>query len=379
MKESLIIIILLVTGNSIAQSSDMSVADSLYALGRYGEAINEYAKDSGANSNLQIARAYNSIGNYDKAIIQYESIIMDYPDLELPRFELGKLFLKTNKTPEAVYQFDYLKEQGSGNPEYYYYMGISMLKLDSTKAGVQFFKNAYNLDNEHLRSIFQLGKYYISQQEKDSTLLFVDKGLDFYPNDVSLINLKALALFNNDEYEKAMILFEKLLELGEVKPYIYEKLGSCYYKLWEFEKAKGAFSVLLNFEASISTAYNGLGQVYWKERKLDTAAIFFKKAIQAKKPNLAGEYSALAGLAREQNDLKTALNYYRLAFKEDETNYIAYYQICTMVDQLYKDPTVKLEHYTSFIKKFGVKKPYFSDVVAKRIVELKEEIHFANE
>ncbi len=379
MKKSIQIFLLLVTGNSIAQSSGLSVADSLYALGNYTGAINEYAKDNRANSNLQIARAYNAIGNYDKAIIQYEDVIANNPSFELPRFELGKLLLKTNKTQEAVYQFYDLIQEGSRNPEYYYYMGTTMIELDSFKEGIQFLKTAYNLDNEHLRSIFQLGKYYVGQQEKDSVLLYVDKGLDFYPNDVSLINLKALAMFNNDEYEKARILFEKLLDLGEGKPYIYEKLGQCYYRLWEFEKAKDAYNVLLNFDESIPTAYNGLGSVYWKEQKLDSAALFFKKAIKAKKPVLAGEYFALAGLAREQNDLKAALNYYQLAFEEDDTNYMVYYQICTLVDQLYEDPKVKLNQYSSFLEKFGDKKPYFSDVVAKRISELKEEMHFASE
>lgn len=379
MKKSIQFFLLLVTGNSIAQSSGLSAADSLYALGNYTEAINEYAKDNRTNSNLQIARAYNAIGNYDKAIIQYEDVIANNPSYELPRFELGKLLLKTNKTQEAVYQFYDLIHEGSRNPEYYYYMGTTMIELDSFKEGIQFLKTAYNLDNEHLRSIFQLGKYYVGQQEKDSVLLYVDKGLDFYPNDVSLINLKALALFNNDEYEKAKILFEKLLDLGEGKPYIYEKLGQCYYRLWEFEKAKSAYSVLLNFEESIPTAYNGLGSVYWKEQKLDSAALFFKKAIKAKKPVLAGEYVALAGLAREQNDLKAALNYYKLAFEEDDTNHMVYYQICTLVDQLYDDPKVKLDQYSSFLEKFGDKKPYFSDVVATRISELKEEMHFASE
>ena len=379
MKKSIQIFLLLVTGNSIAQSSGLSVADSLFSLGNYREAINEYAKDNGANSNLQIARAYNAIGNYDKAIIQYESIIAEYPALELPRFELGKLLLKTNKTQDAVYQFYDLIQEGSSNPEYYYYMGTSLVELDSFKEGIQFLKTAYNLDNEHLRSIFQLGKYYVGQQEKDSTLLYVDKGLDFYPNDVSLINLKALALFNNDEYQKASILFERLLELGEGKPYIFEKLGQCYYGLREFEKAKQAYNLLLIFDEFVPTAYNGLGSVYWNEKKLDSAAISFKQAIKAKKPNLAGEYAALAGLAREQNDLNEALKYYKLTFAEDESNYRVYYQICAMVDQLYEDPEIKLEQYTSFLEKFGDKKGYFSEFAAKRVSELKEEIHFASE
>ena len=328
------------------------------------------------NSNLQIARSYNAIGNYDKAILQYENLVRAHPNLEVPRFELGKLFLKTDKFQEAGFQFNDLIKEGSPNPEYYYYLGMSFIEQGNFEEGIQYLKSAYSLDNEHLRSIFQLGKYYVSQQEKDSVLLYVDKGLNFYPHDVSLINLKALALFNNNEYSKAMGLFEKLIELGENKPYIFEKLGECYTAAWEFDKAKRAYEILLNFEESASSAYKGLGYVYWKERKLDSAAVFFNKAIEAKKPNLATEYRALATLAREQNDLEEAKEYYTLAFAEDKSDYRLYYQICTMVDQLEVDPQIKLSQYESFIELFGDKKIYFSDVVMKRIIELKEVIHF---
>lgn len=57
-----------------AQYSPIAVADSLYALGNYTLAINEYAKEGLPNAELQIARAYNAIGNYDKALAQYESL-----------------------------------------------------------------------------------------------------------------------------------------------------------------------------------------------------------------------------------------------------------------------------------------------------------------
>ncbi len=361
-----------------AQTSALNMADSLYAIGNYTDAVNTYAKVGTKQSDLQIARAYHHIGSYDKAAIQYEAIIQKDTSQQIAKFELGKLYIKVKEIAKAFDVFSQLTKQYS-NPEYFYYQGIVLQDLGKIDRSIEAFKHGVAIDSTHLRSIFELGKYYLSIREYNSALKFINRGLLIYPKDVGLINLKALAFYNNDQYKEAKPLFEALLEMGEKKDFIYEKLAYCYYKLWEFELSKRAYNKLLDFDNAISKAYYGLGEVYWRERKLDSAAIFFNKAIEAKNPILSKEYNALAQLAREENDLKKAMEYYKKAFEEDKENYMNYYQICTLADQYYKDPKIKLDYYQGFINQFGKNKPYFSEIVTKRISELKEEIHYVSD
>jgi len=359
--------------------SASGIADSLYTLGNYTQAINEYAKENNINSKLQIARAYNAIGNFDKAIAQYENIIHSDKNLQIARFELGKLFFKLDDFRAANTIFYNLTSEKKENPEYFYYLGETYRGSGEEASSLVAYKKAVALDSTHLRSLFQLGKYFVVKREKLQALKFIETGLRFYENDVSLINLKALALYNDYDYKNAAPQFEKLLELGEHKPHVYEKLAYSYLELWEFERAKEAFHELSKYDASESEAYFGLGRVYSKEEQLDSARVFFKKAIEAKRPNLSKEYNALANLARRQEDLKTALKYYTLAYEEDPSNHMAFYQICTVSDQFYKDPELKLKNYEMFLEKFGNKHPFFLKIASKRISELKEEIHFAKE
>ncbi len=356
-----------------AQTSALNMADSLYAIGNYTDAVNTYAKVGTKQSDLQIARAYHHIGSYDKAAIQYEAIIQKDTSQQIAKFELGKLYIKVKEIAKAFDVFSQLTKQ------YFYYQGIVLQDLGKIDRSIEAFKHGVAIDSTHLRSIFELGKYYLSIREYNSALKFINRGLLIYPKDVGLINLKALAFYNNDQYKEAKPLFEALLEMGEKKDFIYEKLAYCYYKLWEFELSKRAYNKLLDFDNAISKAYYGLGEVYWRERKLDSAAIFFNKAIESKNPILSKEYNALAQLAREENDLKKAMEYYKKAFEEDKENYMNYYQICTLADQYYKDPKIKLDYYQGFINQFGKNKPYFSEIVTKRISELKEEIHYVSD
>ena len=378
MRNTLLIIAFFVI-KAEAQSSALAIADSLYATGNYINAINYYSQEGSQKSGLQIARAYNAIGNYEKAIAQYESAIVKTPELQIARFELGKLYLKTKRFEEGRKLFTSLVRDDTKNPEYLYHQGESFRELEQPASSLVAYKKAVTVDSTHLKSLFQLGKYFVVKQETNEALKYIDMGLRFYENDVSLVNLKALALFNNDAYSKARSFFERLLQLGENKPHIYGKLAYCYYKKWEFEKAKATYHQLIQMDENDPDPYFNLGQVFLKDRQVDSARFYIKKSIEVQKPSFHREYRSLANIAREQEDLKTAIMYYEKAYQEEPSDYMTYYQVCAVADQLYKDSKVRLQYYENFIKKFGEDKPYVSAMVKKRITQLKEEIHFAKD
>ncbi len=353
-----------------------ATADSLYALGNYTPAINWYAQVGSQKAQLQIARAYNAIGNYQKAIAQYENVVAADHNLQIARFELGKLYLKTRDFNQGRKLFTALTAEDSCNPEYWYYQGETFRELGQKSSSLVSYKKAITIDSTHLRSLFRLGKHFIVQQERDPALLYVDQGLRFYEGDVSLINLKALILYNDAQFEKAIPWFEKVLELQGPKEYVYTKLAYCYYKNWEFEKAKSAYKTLLEMDKTNADAYFGLGTVYQRNEQIDSAEIAFKKAIALQDPILVREYHALANLARSKNDLKLALDYYQKAFQEDTSSPYGYYQICTVADQYYKDPKLRLEFYENYLAKFGKDNSYYARTAVRRIRELKEELHF---
>ena len=362
-----------------AQSLALGIADSLYATGNYTKAINHYAKEGSVKASLQIARAYNAIGNYKKAIVQYQSVVDQNPDFQIAGFELGKLLIKAGKYDEAIKRFSSLVFMGKDNPEYQYFLGEAFRELDKPDSSLVAYKNAIRIDSTHLRSLFQLGKYFMIKRETRRALGYIEKALEFYPEDIMLINLKALVLFNDAAYEKAIPWFEHILELGEAKKYVYEKLAYCHYKNWDFEKAKAMYRIVLDMNPENPETYFNMAEAYRKNKQLDSAEVFIKKGMDVQKPIFAKGYSLMADIARQKNDLELALKYYKLAHNEDPKNAISYYRICTVVDQYYKDPKVKLEYYERYIERYGKDKSFFSSVVSKRISKLKKEIHFSKD
>ena len=378
MKRTLFLIVVLLVCKAEAQSSVLSVADNLYNSGNYTAAINQYSKLGTEHASFQIAKAYNAIGNYDKSIAQYENVLEKNSNFNLARFNLGKLYLKIKKPEKAMLNFLKLTTSDKKNPEYFYYLGRSFEAIKKNKQSISWYKNAVQLDSTHLRSIFRIGKYYVAKKEKDSVLKYVDKGLSFYENDVALISLKAQAFFNYKNFEESIPLFEKLLELGEIKAFVYNKLAYAYFRAFEYDKAIETYKQLIVLQGMLAPdpkTFNDLANVYLKDRQLDSAKVYVKKAIDEKVFILDREYATLGRIASQKNDLKTAIKYYKMAHKEDSANPIYLYQVCILSDKYYKDPKLKLKQYEAFKEKYKNRKTnYFSAFTDRRISELKSEI-----
>lgn len=379
MKKIILVVFCLAVLKAEAQSSALVVADSLYNLGNYSAAINQYAGINTSEAKLQIARLYNLVRNYDKAIAQYQNYIENNTNNQLAKFELGKLYLKTRKYTKGKDIFEKLVSENSNNPEYYYYLADAFASLEAETESIVFYKKAIAIDSTHLRSIFEVTKYHVKLQDRDSVVKYADKGLGFYENDVSLLNLKAIGLFNNDEYKACIPLFEKMVALGEKQSYVFERLGNAYFSLKELKKAKENYKSSLFYDAlnpSSKVLFN-LGNVFWEEKQLDSAAVYFQEAIDVQIVLFDKEYQALARIASEKKDFKNALKFYKLAHEEDPENVIYFYQVCFVADRYYKDPKVKIGYYEQLTEKYKNQKGYFIQFAERRITELKEEIHMA--
>jgi len=122
------------------QSGTSSITDSLYATGNYTQAINAYAGLGTTNAWIQIARAYNTIGNYEKSVTQYRSVLAADDKQQLAQFELGKLLLKTNKALEAQKLFETLSLENPSNPEYHYQLGEALQEQNDLDKSIPHYK-----------------------------------------------------------------------------------------------------------------------------------------------------------------------------------------------------------------------------------------------
>ncbi|WP_224485018.1 tetratricopeptide repeat protein [Robertkochia aurantiaca] len=333
-----------------------SKADSLFESGNFSAAINAYAANNDLYSQERIARAYRALGNYGKATDQYEYLVGRFPaNLEF-KHALASLLYKTRAYERSVAVYDSLLLSDTLNPGPWYQHGLALKKMRrDSMAGKSFFR-AYQLDSSHVKSIIELGEYYLKRRQLDSAHFFAERGLAIAPEHAELLNIKALAWYNDHQYRQSIPYFERLIASNYNEFYIVASLGHAYTENWQKEEAFELYKKFLPVYNDQPEIWYAIGNLYRHERReQDSADVCFRKAIELKQTDLSREYVALAGLKREQNRLSEAYEYYQQAFEDDSDNMLIMYNICELTDQLYRDQDIKKSCYEKFLELFSQK------------------------
>lgn len=367
-----LVVILLLGFKAEAQSSALTIGDSLLIRGNYTKAIEAYLKHKNPKQvNTKIAKAYITLGNYDKAIEYYEQQLELVTKDELVMLDYAKLLSKIKKYEQASEVLHQLIDIDYKNPNYHYETGLVLERLKDSTAQNRFY-SAYQLDPTHQKAIFKMAKRHLIKRNYDQVDYYVDKGLASYANNKELISLKAQNCFWKEDYKNAVKWFEKLLELNESTLFVHEKLSLCYSRLYEYEKAIEHCKVALKIEPNNATNLYVLGKLYERNNDYENAEKYILAAITLSDIALDSEYMQLGYVYNLQGKHKEAIEAYTRATKENPKNEEAHFFVVLTKDRYYKDLDTKLKLYEEYKKKFP--KSRLIVMVDKRISELKEEI-----
>ena len=234
----LFLILLLIFTKAEAQTSALSISDSLYNYGKYNAAIKALKSEENKNESLpRIAKSYTALGNYTNAISSYEDALKLDAENQIIRFQLAKLYASTKSFEKAKIQLLTLIDLDYKNPNYHYQLGLIYNALNDEFAAQSRFFSAYELDASNQKNIYQLAKYQFKKGNESRFLKYINEGLTAYPENKALLSLKGQHAYNNDHYKKALIQFKKLLDLNEDTQFVNEKLSWCYEKLYQEELA----------------------------------------------------------------------------------------------------------------------------------------------
>lgn len=389
-----------------AQTSVFSVVDSLLLAGNYQKAlvVLENVQDKSVEVFDKVGDVYKSIGNYNKAIENYqqalekkESIaikaklgrvyeLSGYTSKAIKTYEevmqidstnlvliynLGKLCLSNYKVSKAEYIFKYLIKQDSLNPNYTYLLGQSYQKQKLMYAMGQSYLDTYNLDSLHIKSIYRLAVFFKELKDKDSTMVFIDKGLRLAPDNINFNQLKANQLYGTKKYKDAIIYLEKLERLNYKSKNVYEMFGMSYMKMDSLKLAEKYIRKALDIDRKDPKLLYRLAAIQYEMNEKDKAKFSLMFSIYTAKPDLDKQYYLLATIFKEENDLEEAVYYFEKSFENNPNKYRALYDLALAEDAFYEDKKIAFKHYQKYLDKFETNDKELTDIVKYRIKELK--------
>ncbi|MFD2563124.1 tetratricopeptide repeat protein [Aquimarina rubra] len=360
------------------QTSSIKIADSLYTLGNYAEAIKTYQKITKKDQYilLQIAKAHKAKGTYLDALHYYEKAINQDSTVASSKLEYAKLLVTTNKFKKADSVYSNLVATHNNNPNFQYRLGSVKKKLKDSTA-IQYFETAFRLDSTHQKSCFEVSMHYLRKRKYNLVSDIANKGLSSYPENPELLNVLAQNYLLRKYYTEAIPYFEKLLSLNYTNEFIHASLALCYHKNYDYDLAIAQYQKALKYNDKVPIRYTRMAQAYESIKKYDEALDSYKAALTLKDVPIDEDLLNIAMVYRHQEEWEKAMAQAKLALKENPNYARAQYQLAAFADAYYKDPQTKLDYYNLFMKKFGDdtdKGKYFNFIVKKRITQLEEEI-----
>ncbi|PHS10804.1 MAG: hypothetical protein COA88_00515 [Kordia sp.] len=362
-----------------AQTSALIVGDSLFQLGNYSKAISFYEKDvdNSLYTQTKIARAYIGLGAHRKAIPYYENIVLKDSTQLITQYELGKLYYKIKASEKAFDYFKKLIAKDKKNPNFRYQLGLVQLQAKD-KRYIESFRKAIALDPYHLKSIKQLCKHFLKKRSWVSFEKYNAIGLQHYPENEMLINYKAQASFNQQQYKKAITYFTKLYIIDPYNKFILYRLGLANHMLMKYDEAISFYEKAIHEDKTNGDYHTQIGLAYMGMESYSESYFHLIKAMVLNDVKIDAEYYNLGIWHKEQEQYGKAIKMFQKAILENMGNYKAKFEHAISADNYYKTNESKLELYENYKMKFEGRNKRNDEVVSARISHFKELIHLGS-
>lgn len=162
---------------------------------------------------------------------------------------------------------------------------------------------------EVARQEFQAGRY-------TEAVIALDRVLSLNSRSVEAWDLKARALFSQQEVERAVEAYGKVIALDPSRDQTYLQRGIALMQLNAPDRAAMDFGVVIAHQPKSSEALRYRGEAFLKMRRYDEAIADLKKSAEIK-PD-PGTYYQLGQIAETKGDLQAALQFYTTAIETDE-------------------------------------------------------------
>ncbi|MCF6278722.1 MAG: hypothetical protein L3J14_00060 [Flavobacteriaceae bacterium] len=357
---------------------------SIYqSIGNHNKAIEFYVKALKIKEidaiKVKLGKTYNSAGLSLNAIKIYEEIIQKDSTNLLVANSLGKLYLSNRQIKKAAEIYQYLKKKDTLNPNYPYQLGVALGRQKKLFEMGDSYLEAFKRDSMHIKSIYRLAKFFKDLKFKDSTKLFIDKGLKIDKNSINFNQLKANSLYASKDYKGAIKHLKRLDSLNYKSVNTFDMFGMAYLKLDDDIMAEKYFKKALKIDRRNSTITYRLASLYYKRKENKKAMYKVISSIYYGKPDLDRQYYLLAIILKEDNKLKMAIVNFEKSFQNNSQNYKALFELATTSEIYYKDKKIAYKHYQKYIDKFEERDKKMTDYAKQRANEIKKEYFLEGE
>ena len=194
-----------------------------------------------------IIDCYIASEQLDKARIALDYAYRVHPTSNEIRCKEGKLLLMEGAYENAIKTLEPIQNT---DPDYIAILAECYLRMYKFNKSKELFSQYLTLcDTNELSAIFaDIASLYNTHNQPELALEFIESGIALFPDDITLITEKAIALEQSEQLDEAAKLFNIALDNNPYQPELWCMLGSILFRQNNFTEAIRAYDYALAIE-----------------------------------------------------------------------------------------------------------------------------------
>ncbi len=277
---------------------------------------------------LDIAYMYTDSDYHEEALPWYEKIFNSDPENYSFRFNLADCYAQCNQAEKGVALFNQLIDKDPYSVLSWFELGRFYYSIEEYNKSLEAYEFALTVDANHPGSILMTAHGYYKLENYEKSREYYERYDLLEPSMGMTIFFIGLCSYNLKEYEKAIITFNKALEIENgftpPKSDIYSNISLCYNGLKQLDKAIEYSDLAIENDPSGIDPYLTKGRIYLINEEYDKAKKCFDEAIKLD-PHDPTTFSEIGIIYFETKMYDLALKCFQkveLIYPEFENNYL---------------------------------------------------------
>jgi len=190
--------------------------------------------------NLQLVDAQISLGDFSKALLLIEDILVMHPNNIEAQEKKINILTQLDRSKDAILDVEEYVTMYPVQPEYYYLRAILNLQKHKYEKAIEDFDQALqlNMPEGALYKVYlNRGMAHFYNQDFELAEADFDEALALNSNSAAAYHGKGMVKYELNLYEDAVAEFQRSLKIEDTNPITHYNLGMSYFRMEDTENA----------------------------------------------------------------------------------------------------------------------------------------------
>ncbi len=326
----------------------------------------------------ELGENYSSLGNIYQTVDCYRRAVDLSPkDLSL-KAKLGRAYISIDDFQRAYQTFEAIHKVDSTNVYFNKQFAFAAFRNGKPDLAIRLYEQVLAENPGDFGSHLNLIAIFKRKKSAEDISRTGAKALSFFPQNPTILLRQADALFELQEYEKAVFPYEQYLASNDSVFDVLKNYGICQYFCKNEQKAIQMLEKCYSLVPNDQFVHFYLGLAYKSLADYTRSAEYLIAAIACAQPVYMTEmYHHLGQVYGNNREFEKSIDALQKAYECNNERVEILFEIATTYEEFNFNKTLALNYYSNYLKIAGTKAKN-ADYALERLQKIKEELFIGN-